>query len=478
LDEQNQVKSESVSRWLPGTRRAALLTAILMIAAIAFADAVLVHGISLGLLYFFPIVISAGYLSAGEIVATALLCTLLREAFGPFAWSQGLVPRVFTTFVAFLGTGALMREIDRHRKVALTQARHVAEEVQRREATEQQLRALVDGIPAAILTVDPGGRVLLANEAAHELLGRESESLAGQSIDEYLPDVARLRQTSAVRRLVRTMIEGTGYRHGGEAFLAHIWVSSYGPPLATGLTAVVFDASEQLRTNEEIGLHSLTTSARVIMGAFWHETRNLCSAMRVLISGLMHRPGVAESEELGGLKSLVDSLEKLAYAERQPASEHDLETASVRVVLDHLRIVMEPSFQEKQIAVYWRIEENLPLVRADHHGLLQVFLNLANNATRALQSSARKELRIVAEADDRRIRVRFHNSGPPIEDPESLFKPFQPGASEGGLGLYVSRAIIRSFGGDVSYQPVTSGCCFVVALDVSQFWYTYGVANR
>lgn len=451
---------------------------MLMIAAVAFADALMARDISLGLLYFFPIVISAGYLSAGEIVATALLCTLLRELFGPFAWTEGVAPRLLTTFVAYLGTGVLMREIDRHRKIALTQARHVAEEVQRREASEQQLRALVDGIPAAILTIDPSGRVLLANDAAHELLGRESESLAGESIDDYLPDVARLRQTPGVRRLVRTMIEGTGYRHGGEAFLAHIWVSSYGPPLATGLTAVVFDASEQLRTHEEIGLHSLTTSARVIMGAFWHETRNLCSAMRVLIIGLMHRPGVAESEELSGLKSLVDSLEKLAYAERQPVSEHTLDTASVRVVLDHLRIVMEPSFQEKQIAVYWRIEENLPLVRADHHGLLQVFLNLANNAARALQNAARKELRIVAETDDRHIRVRFHNSGPPIDDPESLFTPFQPGATEGGLGLYVSRAIIRSFGGDVSYQPVTSGCCFVVALDVSQLWYTYGVATR
>jgi two-component system, LuxR family, sensor kinase FixL len=476
LLEENQVKPESLSRWLPGTRRAALISATVMMAAIALADALLARNISLGLLYVFPIVISAGYLSIGEIVATALLCTLLREMFGPFAWTQGLTPRLCITFLAYLGTGALMREMDRHRKVALAQARHVAEEVQRREATEQQLRALVDGIPAAILTLDPGGKVLLANDAARELLGRESESLAGESIDDYLPDVARLRQTPGVRRLVRTMIEGTGYRHGGEAFLAHIWVSSYGPPSATGLTAVVFDASEQLRTNEEIGLHSLTTSARVIMGAFWHETRNLCSAMRVLVTGLMHRPGVAESEELGGLKSLVDSMEKLAYVDRQPASEHNLDTASVRVVLDHLRIVMEPSFQEKQIAVFWRIEENLPLVRADHHGLLQVFLNLANNATRALQNSGRKELRIVAEAEDRRIRVRFHNSGPPIDDPESLFKPFQHGSSEGGLGLYVSRAIIRSFGGDVNYQPVTSGCSFVVTLDISQLWYTYGVA--
>jgi two-component system sensor kinase FixL len=84
----------------------------------------------------------------------------------------------------------------------------------------------------------------------------------------------------------------------------------------------------------------------------------------------------------------------------------------------------------------------------------------------------------VAQTEGPRVKVRFHNSGPPIANPESLFKPFQPGASGGGIGLYVSRAIIRSFGGDVIYEPVTSGCCFVVALDVSELWYTFGVGNR
>jgi two-component system, LuxR family, sensor kinase FixL len=77
-------------------------------------------------------------------------------------------------------------------------------------------------------------------------------------------------------------------------------------------------------------------------------------------------------------------------------------------------------------------------------GSCKVFLNLARNATQALQNSARKELRILAQNDGRCVNVRFHNSGPPIADPESSFKPFQPGAFGGGLGLYVSRAIIRS----------------------------------
>jgi two-component system, LuxR family, sensor kinase FixL len=476
-EEPSEVKPTFLGRCLPATRHTALITAIAMILGIVMMDVLVFPNISLGLLYFLPIVVTAGCLSHFDIVVVSVVCTLLHESLGPFAWTKGLAPRLITTFMAYLGTGALIREMDRYRKRTSTHARELAEEVLRRETTEQQLRGLVEGMPAAILTLDSAGNVLLANEAAHDVFAREPPSLVGECIDEYLPDLAKLRQTSGVRHLVRTMIEGTAYRYGGEAFLAHIWVSSFGPPSTTGLTVVVFDASEQLRTHEEVGLHSLTTSARVIMGAFWHETRNLCSAMRVLVNGLMHRPGLAELEELEGLNSLVDSLEKLAYAERQPASEHSLDTASVRVALDHLRIVMEPSLQEKEVAVYWRIEEDLPLVRADHHGLLQVFLNLARNASRALEGSPRKELRIVAALENQSVKVRFHNSGPSIANPESLFKPFQPGASEGGLGLYVSRAMLRSFGGDVAYEPVTSGCCFTVVLEISQFWYRYRVES-
>jgi two-component system, LuxR family, sensor kinase FixL len=471
-----QVNATFLGRFLPGTRRAAVMTASAMILALTIGDVLFFPSMPLGLLYFLPIVLLAGRLKQFDIVAISAVCTLLQQSLGPFASTKLVTPRLITTFVAYLGTGALIREIDRRRKTASTHASQLADEVQRRETTEQQLRGLIEGMPAAILSVDSGGRVSLANEAAHELLGREPKSLLGECIDDYLPDLARLRQTSGIRHLVRTMIEGTAYRYGGQAFLAHIWVSSFGPPSTTVLTAVVFDASEQLRTtHEEVGLHSLTTSARVIMGGFWHETRNLCSAMRVLVNGLMNRPGLAETQELEGLKSLVDSLEKLAYAERQPASDHTLDTASLRVALDHLRIVMEPAFQEKGIAVYWRIEENLPLVRADHHGLLQVFLNVARNATRALEDSARKELRIVAQLEDHHVKVRFHNSGPSVANPEALFKPFQPGASARGLGLYVSRAMLRSFGGDVIYEPVTMGCCFTVVLEISQFWSTYRV---
>lgn len=333
-------------------RRTTMIAAGLLTVAIAALDATTSANVSLGLLYLLPVAIAAVQLKPIEIAGLALLCTFLREQFSPLHWSSGLAPRVTIAFIAYLGTGLLIREMDRHRRTALLDAQKLAHEVKQRETAEQQLRGLIEGTPAAILTLDPTGKVLLANEAAHELFGCPPQSLPGRSIDDYLPDMTRLRQTTGVRHFIRTMIEGTGYRFGGQAFLAHIWLCTYGPPSATGISAVVFDATEQLRAQEEVGLHSLTASARVLLGAFWHETRNLCSAMGVLVTALMESPKVGQTQEIEGLKSLVESFEKLAYAELNPGSEDTTyDTASLRVVLDHLRIVIEPTFEEKRIAI-------------------------------------------------------------------------------------------------------------------------------
>jgi two-component system, LuxR family, sensor kinase FixL len=445
-------------------RRIAIIAVGLLTVAIAFLDWLIVPNVSLGLLYFLPILLAA-HLAPREIAALALVSTLLREQFGPLHWGDDLAARSVITFIAFLGVGLLAREIDLHQKTVEAYARALADQVQLRGVSEQQLRGLVEGSPAPILTLDPEGRVLMANEATHELLRCASQSLPGQSIDAYLPALAALRETTRVRHVIRTLIECTGHRLDGEAFLAQVWVSSYGAPGAMDLSVVIFDSSEQLRNREEVSMEALATGARVIMGGFWHEIRNLCTAMRLSVNSLQQRPGMADAEEVEGLRSLMNGLERLTASGLRPESPQTFDVASLRAILDHLRIVIEPWFQESQMTVRWQETPDLLLIRADHHGLLQVCLNLARNAHRALQRTERKEFTIRSTVEGGQVFLRFHNTGVPIADAEALFRPFQPAAAGSGLGLYVSRAIVRSFGGNLRYEPVADGCCFAVVLE-------------
>jgi signal transduction histidine kinase len=76
-----------------------------------------------------------------------------------------------------------------------------------------------------------------------------------------------------------------------------------------------------------------------------------------------------------------------------------------------------------------------------------------------------KEFAVTAAVERDRAVVRFRNTGRQVIEPAQLFQPFQPGAAGSGLGLHVSRAIVRSFGGDLRYEPVPDGACFTVLLE-------------
>jgi C4-dicarboxylate-specific signal transduction histidine kinase len=134
-------------------------------------------------------------------------------------------------------------------------------------------------------------------------------------------------------------------------------------------------------------------------------------------------------------------------------------------VLDDLKIVIAPSLLEESILCTWDVESKLPLVWADRTNLLQIFLNLTTNSVRALsQSGAERFLTISANSTANGVSVEFLDNGGGVAHPEDLFHPFQPAAQATGLGLYLSRAFARSFGGDVRYKPLTGRACFVVEL--------------
>jgi signal transduction histidine kinase len=60
--------------------------------------------------------------------------------------------------------------------------------------------------------------------------------------------------------------------------------------------------------------------------------------------------------------------------------------------------------------------------------------------------------------------VEVADNGGGVAHPEHLFRPFQAGAVATGLGLYLSRAFMRSFGGELHYVSIPGGACFVVSL--------------
>src|SRR5262249_29355105 len=128
---------------------------------------------------------------------------------------------------------------------------------------------------------------------------------------------------------------------------------------------------------------------------------------------------------------------------------------------------IEPGWKEISGAVHWKLPSEIPTVSAEPHGLLQAFLNLAQNSHRAVQPQPVRELTVTVceTSGDRRVLVSFEDTGPGVAAPEHLVQPFQPGADGTGLGLYISRAVVRSYGGELRFEPSELGSRFVVELE-------------
>jgi two-component system, LuxR family, sensor kinase FixL len=447
-----------------GSRRAVLLRAAVLITAIALIDWRVIGQIPLGFLYLVPMLMVGSVEGRIPIVSTAVLCTFLAERFSDLEWNLRTgASRDLLYFAAFVGAGFFIREVNISRRAAAENLHQIERERDARRDAEEQLKVLFESSPVAIVTADTGGSVLMANEAAHRMLGLRQGELPGKLIHRYLPALTNITLHDDSMQLLRAVMQARGQREDGETFLADICFSTYQTSAGTRLAAMVLDASEDLRAHEVAGMHQLLEGSRIAVTAMSHEIRNVCGAIAVVHQNLKRAAQVSQNKDFEALGSLVVALERIASVNlRQTASQAT--EVDLTVLLDELKIVVAPSLSEDEIESQWTVESGLPLVWADRSSLMQVFLNLIANSTRALSRRDHRVLSLSARSQGGHVRVEVVDNGGGVARPEHLFRPFQSGAEATGLGLYMSRAFLRSFGGELRYLAVEDGACFIVEL--------------
>ena len=302
-----------LSIYAPANRTRMLVVATFLTAAIAAVDWWATHYISLGFLYLFPIIIVGGFLSRPQIVGVALVCAVLEELFSNLPGSEAVVRLVFSS-VGFIGTGLLISEMVRNRRIVLKHVEELEDQVTLRRDLEEQLRALVESSPAAIVTIDSDGKVVLANEAANQLLAPGGTPLQGQAIHFYLPALQTVLKTQS-SRVFRTTLQCTGKRSDGEVFLAGVWFSTYSTISGPRLAAIVVDLSEDLRNREELSLDHLLKNTRILMSTVAHEIRNLSGAVLVVHKNLSRIKELETNEDFRALGGLLQSLERISALE-------------------------------------------------------------------------------------------------------------------------------------------------------------------
>lgn len=163
-------------------------------------------------------------------------------------------------------------------------------------------------------------------------------------------------------------------------------------------------------------------------------------------------------------------MDMLSYSkEREPSIEEVDLNEIVQDVVD----LMDARAKEQGIQFEGRLEAGLPKVQVDPEGLHRAMMNIVGNAFDAVEERKQPQVMVASKLDPEagwvRIEVLDNGMGITPQKLTEIFKPFvsTKGAKGTGLGLVVSRKILREHGGDIVVQSqATKGSKFILRLPI------------
>lgn len=240
--------------------------------------------------------------------------------------------------------------------------------------------------------------------------------------------------------------------------------------LLLGLS-MVLSLSAMLRS---MGRESQALRARgEFLTSVTHELKTPLASIRLLAErldeGRVTDPDQARryfsllAGEAARLSVLIENVLDLGRMERGERA-YDLQRQDAVEVLREAVELFRPLAQADGL----EFAVNLPVdpcpAQLDRAALNQALVNLLENARKYAAKGKRIELSAEAQANQLLVRLRDHGPGVPIYERERIFERFCRGAAQAhggvpgvGLGLYLSREILRAHGGELRYEDPDSG---------------------
>jgi PAS domain S-box-containing protein len=339
-------------------------------------------------------------------------------------------------------------------------ARAVAAE---REQAAQVLEAVGDGI----FLLDEDGVVRLWNRAAAVATGLRAERVLGrrlaevvrdwETLDERIPVAERGGAPSAV-----TLPAEIGGRD--------IWLSFVAVRGADGIVYAFRDVSDEQRLEGEKSDFVATIS---------HELRTPMAAVYGAAETLLRREGELSHEQTRQLVEMIAAqASRLSQITEEVLLTNKLDRGELRVehrpvdVADVVRRTVETLEAQlsEPVEVDVQIPPELAPASGDADRIQQVMVNLLDNAVK--YGAAPVLVRV--ESANGLVRISVADSGPGITlaDQERIFEKFYRAdpqhtraPSGTGLGLYISRELVRRMGGRLGVRSEPGqGAVFVVEL--------------
>lgn len=192
-----------------------------------------------------------------------------------------------------------------------------------------------------------------------------------------------------------------------------------------------------------------------------HELRTPLAAIKESVTAVLDKIiGNINQEQKKYLeiaKNNVDRLERLVngvldfHTLESGKMEFRMEEDDINEVIKEIQQTMSPLAEKKNLDFACQLDEHLPSIKFDHDQIIQVLINLVNNA---LKFTEKGGIAITTTVGNNFIRVTVKDTGMGIkkEDMPKLFQQFtqlQRKAGGTGLGLSICKKIIEAHRGKI-----------------------------
>ncbi|PEO79386.1 PAS domain-containing sensor histidine kinase [Bacillus pseudomycoides] len=335
------------------------------------------------------------------------------------------------------------------------------------EQLEKHFVHIFDAFSHHVTFIDNKGIITLCNQSATDDFGISRSDIIGKPIQQLLnlPE----EKIKALETL----------RSGKEIYNEEVLDTNYGISnnrIIRDYNGEIFRVISVFHyLNTERDAEKLALAGRIAAGIA-HEVRNPLTTVRGYLQFLQGSVSPSNKELFQNL--LIPELDRAnsiitKFLSISKAHEFKREPFPINTFLhEYIQQLLASEVFLHNISIEYNLSSDLEdiLVNIDRHELVQVFLNLFQNAVDA-KSDKPLSIQITSHRLDNFARITFQDNGtgipPAIQD--YIFDPFFSTKDAGtGLGLSVTRKIIQNHNGTLKVSSNENGTTFIISIPLAQ----------
>ncbi len=323
------------------------------------------------------------------------------------------------------------------------------------------MEAVLSGVTAGVVGVDPDGTITLVNRSAENLLDMKEADLTGQPLAKIVPEFAAVlkRAQKQGKRLVTDQI--TQRRRGSERNFA-VQVTTEGQDHEAQGFVVTFDDMTELVSAQR------STAWADVARRIAHEIKNPLTPIQLSAERIRRKYGDSITKDREVFDQCTDTIIRQVSDIGRMVDEFSAFARMPKPVMDRhdVREVVREAvflFQVSRPEINFELDlPNKPVVAlADRRLLAQAVTNLVKNASEGIDTAVEADparagtghvvAKVRTKGDRVQITVIDNGCGLPKENRERLIEPYMTTRTKGtGLGLAIVYRITEQHGGTLT----------------------------